>query len=146
MLDIDPDDLLEPHGVLQHFFGYDDFRPGQERAVRAVLDDRDAVVLLPTGGGKSLCFQVPALTLRCQGYGPTVVISPLIALMDDQVDTLVAKGVQAVAVHSQHTDAHNRDGLRRFAQGELDLIYVSPERAALSGFFRAVEDAQLDDA
>ena len=138
----DPDDLLEPEGVLRHFFGYREFRPQQDKAIHALMAGHDVVVLLPTGGGKSLCFQVPALTMRCQGYGPTVVISPLIALMDDQVEALRGRGVEAEAVHSQKTDAANRDALDRFRCGELDLIYVSPERAVLDGFQNAAEAAQ----
>ncbi len=138
----DPDDLLEPEGVLRHFFGYPSFRPQQDEAIHALMGGHDTVVLLPTGGGKSLCFQVPALTMRCQGYGPTVVISPLIALMDDQVEALQGRGIEAEAVHSQKSDASNRDALERFRLGELDLIYVSPERAVLDGFQSAAEAAQ----
>ena len=130
----DPDDLLTPHGVLNHFFRYPEFRSGQEEAIDAVLAGEDAVVLLPTGGGKSLCFQVPGITMRCLGYGPTLVISPLIALMEDQVEALVGRGIPAAAVHSQQSDSVNRDILARFAIGELDFLYVSPERAALKSF------------
>ena len=141
-LSFDPDDLMEPEGVLQHFFGFSSFRTHQDEAVHAVMAGQDTVVILPTGGGKSLCFQVPALTLRCQGHGPTIVISPLIALMEDQVEALRGRGVEAEAVHSQQSDAANRDALDRFRMGELDLIYVSPERAVLDGFQKAAEAAQ----
>ena len=82
--------------VLRDQFGYETFRPGQERAVRAVLDGRDTLVVLPTGGGKSLCFQIPALMLP----GLTVVMSPLISLMKDQVDALTARGVPAAFINS----------------------------------------------
>src|SRR5689334_12841973 len=82
------------HAVLREVFGYPAFRGGQEAAVRAVLSGRDAIVLLPTGAGKSLCYQVPAIALAARGLA-TVVISPLIALMNDQVDALVGRGVRA---------------------------------------------------
>lgn len=139
-LDVDPDELLTPRGVLRHFFGFEHFRVGQEEAVEALVAGEDAVVLLPTGGGKSLCFQVPGLTLRCLGYGPTLVVSPLIALMEDQVEALQARGLPAAAVHSQRTESQNRTALGQFRSGELDFLYVSPERAALPSF---QETAQL---
>src|SRR5438046_9359860 len=85
--------------VLKSAFGYDDFRPGQEAAVSAVLAGRDTVVVLPTGGGKSLCFQVPALVLP----GLSVVVSPLISLMKAQVDPLVAKGLPSAFINSHLT-------------------------------------------
>ena len=90
---LDPDELLTPTGVLGHYFGYSDFLTGQEEAIDAVMAGHDALVLLPTGGGKSLCFQVPGITMRCLGYGPTIVVSPLIALMEDQVEALRLGGL-----------------------------------------------------
>ena len=131
-----------PRAVLLKFFGYPEFRPGQMDAIEAVLSGQDAVVVLPTGGGKSLCFQVPALCFRLLGRGPALVVSPLIALMQDQVEALVARGVQAGALHSQQTDAQNRAVRQAWLSGQLDLLYVSPERAVLKGFRRELEQVQ----
>jgi ATP-dependent DNA helicase RecQ len=110
--------------VLRDRFGYETFRPGQDRAVRAVLAGRDTLVVLPTGGGKSLCFQVPALMLP----GLTVVMSPLISLMKDQVDALTARGLPAAFINSTLTGAQIGDRLARAQRGELKLLYVAPER------------------
>src|SRR4051812_18413311 len=110
--------------VLKSAFGYDQFRPGQESAVSAILAGRDTVVVLPTGGGKSLCFQVPALMMP----GLTVVVSPLISLMKDQVDALVAKGLPATFINSTLTSAQVSDRLARVDRGEIKLLYVAPER------------------
>src|SRR5690349_3216585 len=90
----------DPQTVLRDVFGYPAFRGGQGDAVAAVLAGDDAVVLLPTGAGKSLCYQVPAVALHRQGRGTTIVISPLIALMNDQVGALVGRGIAAAALHS----------------------------------------------
>jgi ATP-dependent DNA helicase RecQ len=120
--------------VLLETFGYTNFRPGQADAVQAGLQNRDVVVLLPTGSGKSVCFQVPAIVDAQMGAGTTVVISPLIALMKDQVGSLQARGVAAEALHSHQDDAEQKEVIQRFLQGQLTLLYVSPERAALAGF------------
>ncbi|HKU62847.1 MAG TPA: ATP-dependent DNA helicase RecQ [Gemmatimonadales bacterium] len=119
--------------ALQRHFGLQAFRPGQEDAARAVLEGRDLVAVMPTGSGKSLCFQLPALLLP----GTTVVVSPLIALMKNQVDALRARGIAAAAIHSGLL-AHERNAAEReLGAGELKLVYVAPERLA-SGAFRAV--------
>ena len=110
--------------LLHSRFGYRDFRPGQERAVQAVLQKRDTLVILPTGGGKSLCFQVPALMLP----GLTVVISPLISLMKDQVDALTARNLPATFINSSLTGAEVSSRLARAERGEVKLLYVAPER------------------
>jgi ATP-dependent DNA helicase RecQ len=116
--------LDDARGVLHASFGYPDFRPGQERAVDAVLGGRDAVVIMPTGGGKSLCYQVPALVLP----GLTVVVSPLISLMKDQVDALTARGLPAAFVNSTLTGSQANERFQRAGRGELKLLYVAPER------------------
>ena len=116
--------LDDARALLREQFHYEAFRPGQERAVEAVLDGRDAVVIMPTGGGKSLCYQVPALLLP----GLTVVVSPLISLMKDQVDALTARGLPAAFVNSTLTTAQASERFRRAASGELKLLYVAPER------------------
>ena len=110
--------------VLRARFGYAEFRPGQEQAVKAVLARRDTLVILPTGGGKSLCFQVPALMLP----GLTVVISPLISLMKDQVDALTARDLPATFVNSSLSGAEVSSRLARAERGEVKLLYVAPER------------------
>lgn len=111
-------------GVLRRFYGYDSFRPRQLEIIRAVAAGSDCLVLMPTGGGKSLCYQIPALILP----GLTVVVSPLIALMNDQVQALRANGIPAAALHSNRTDAENADVIRNVRRGLVKLLYVSPER------------------
>src|SRR5678815_2647746 len=110
--------------ALREHFGYPAFRPGQEAAVESVLAGRDTLVVLPTGGGKSLCYQVPALMLPKL----TVVISPLISLMKDQVDALIARGLPATFVNSTLTPNQISDRLARAQRGDVKLLYVAPER------------------
>lgn len=116
--------LARARETLRASFGYDDFRPGQAQAVSAVLEGRDAVVILPTGGGKSVCYQVPALMLP----GITVVVSPLISLMKDQVDALAARNLPATFINSTLTQREAADRFNRAARGELKMLYVAPER------------------
>ncbi|MFZ0712033.1 MAG: RecQ family ATP-dependent DNA helicase, partial [Terrimicrobiaceae bacterium] len=117
-------DLLK---TLKNTFGYSEFRPLQREIIQASLDGRDVFALLPTGGGKSLCFQLPAL-LRT---GLTVVVSPLIALMKDQVDQLQAAGVAATFLNSTLGASEARARLRRLHGGEFRLLYAAPERLML---------------
>src|SRR5438067_3203412 len=121
--------------TLKATFGYDAFRPLQEEVVNAILAGQDVFVLLPTGGGKSLCYQLPALLLP----GLTVVVSPLIALMKDQVDKLVAMGVAATFINSSLDGEEISRRQRAVARGEVKLLYVAPERLVLSGFMRLLE-------
>ena len=116
--------LVEARAVLRDRFGYPDFRAPQIRAVEAVLSGRDALVVLPTGGGKSLCYQVPALVRG----GLTVVISPLISLMKDQVETLEKRGVAAAYINSTLGAAASSDRMARVRDRSLQLLYLSPER------------------
>ena len=116
--------LKDAREILKSAFGYEQFRPGQEAAVSAILSGRDTVVVLPTGGGKSLCFQVPALLMP----GLTVVVSPLISLMKDQVDALNAKGLPAAFINSTLSSGQVSDRLARVDRGEIKLLYVAPER------------------
>lgn len=115
--------------VLKHQFGFDSFRMNQEAAISAVLAKKDAVVLMPTGGGKSLCYQIPALVMD----GLTVVISPLIALMKDQVDALRANGVEALFLNSTQNGSEQAKVFQKVRSGELKLLYVAPERLLQSG-------------
>jgi len=114
----------EARRILAERFGYPDFRPGQSEAVASVLEGRDTLVVVPTGGGKSLCFQVPALTLG----GLTVVISPLISLMKDQVDALTARGVAATYLNSTLTAGEISARMAQVHAGKIHLLYVAPER------------------
>ena len=116
--------------LLRRRFGHDAFRPLQERAIRAALTGRDTVVLMPTGGGKSLCYQLPALARD----GTTLVISPLIALMKDQVDALRARGIAAGCLNSSMRPEEVAAVRQAAIQGELKLLYVAPERVALPSF------------
>ncbi len=117
-----------PHDMLRTVFGYPSFRGAQEGIIEAVCEGRDVVAIMPTGSGKSLCYQIPALVRR----GTALVISPLIALMEDQVRALRANGVRAAALNSQSLDSDSTfDAL---ANGTLDLLYVAPERALSPGF------------
>lgn len=122
--------------ALRDVFGLSTWRPGQKAAITASLDGRDVVVLLPTGGGKSLCYQLPAVVRHRDGAGPTLVISPLIALMDDQVASLVRRGIPAIAAHgrSRPTLAELR------AQA---LIYASPERVKAPAFRKLLKQAGI---
>jgi ATP-dependent DNA helicase RecQ len=110
--------------LLRERFGHADFRPGQQRAVESVLAGRDTLVILPTGGGKSVCYQVPALLLD----GLTVVLSPLISLMKDQVDALEARGIPATFINSSLSANEVSARLGRVQRGEIKLLYVAPER------------------
>ena len=120
---------------LKQRFGFDSFRPGQEAIVRDILAGRDVLAIMPTGGGKSLCFQLPAL-LR---PGVCIVVSPLIALMQDQVDALLQFGVRAAFLNSSLDAEAARAVQRRLFAGELDLLYVAPERLVTEGFVSALE-------
>ncbi|MFM9888314.1 MAG: DEAD/DEAH box helicase, partial [Burkholderiales bacterium] len=117
--------VLEPkRQVLKDVFGYDGFRPGQERVIDALLKGRNVLAVMPTGSGKSLCFQVPALVMG----GLTVVVSPLVALMQDQVQALKLAGVAADAINSAQSREDNIEAWRRAASGETRLLYMAPER------------------
>lgn len=122
--------LHDAQRILAESFGHADFRPGQREAVTAVVEGRDTVVVLPTGLGKSMCYQVPALVAARRQRGCTLVVSPLIALMQDQVRQLTGRGVEAAALHSQQAPDVQREVIARLLAGELQLLYISPERAA----------------
>jgi ATP-dependent DNA helicase RecQ len=121
--------IVRAKEILKSQFGYDSFRMNQEQAIETVLQKRDCVVLMPTGGGKSLCYQIPALMLD----GLTVVISPLIALMKDQVDALRNNGVEAAFLNSTQTSREQTEVFQKIRSGKLKLLYVAPERLLQSG-------------
>ena len=120
---------LSPQEALEKYWGYKTFRPLQKQAVDAVIAGRDALVVMPTGGGKSLCYQLPA---AC-GIGLVLVVSPLIALMDDQVAAVKEMGLNAGALHSQAGESERRRGFAELNRGTLNLLYVSPERLVAGG-------------
>lgn len=111
--------------LLRRFYGYSSFRPLQLDIISSAVEGRDSVVLMPTGGGKSICYQIPAL--MSEG-GITIVVSPLIALMKDQVTALRSNGIPAAAVNSMQTDEENRHILEQLFSGRIKIVYISPER------------------
>ena len=124
-----PDRIAEARRILHHAYGFADFRPLQRRVVQSVLAGRDTLAVLPTGGGKSICFQVPGVVLG----GLTVVISPLVALMQDQVTGLERRGLVARTLNSLQAEAEQAETLALLASGSLRFLYVSPERAPRLG-------------
>ena len=133
---------MKPTDVLQQYFGYTSFRPGQDAVIRSLLAGRDSLAIMPTGAGKSLCFQIPALLMD----GVTVVISPLLSLMKDQVDALAAQHVAATYINSLCTFAELQERFRLLRQGRVKLVYVSPERLQnefFTNFMRTVPVAMV---
>ena len=120
--------LADARSALKSVFGYDDFRPGQAEIVAAVLAGQDVLAVMPTGSGKSMCYQLPALV----DGALTVVISPLIALMRDQVQQMQGFGVAAATLNSATSEEEARQAWRLLRAGELRLLFVSPERATRS--------------
>jgi ATP-dependent DNA helicase RecQ len=125
--------------TLKHHFGYESFRAGQAEIINNLLEGRDSLVLMPTGGGKSLCYQLPAVLLS----GVTVVVSPLIALMKDQVDGLTRQGISAAFINSSLEQAEINDIFSRLAQGDIKLLYVAPERLTNYYFLRNLSELPL---
>src|SRR5215468_7825473 len=131
---------MDPADALHRLFGHRAFRPGQEAAVRAGLEGRDALVVMPTGAGKSLCYQLPALMRD----DLTIVVSPLVSLMQDQVEALhaIAPG-RAVLINAQQDAESNRAALQRALAGDARLLYVAPERFSSPGFVDALRSARV---
>jgi ATP-dependent DNA helicase RecQ len=132
---------MDVGSALQEYFGFAAFRPGQQEACAAALEGRDVLVVMPTGSGKSLCYQLPGLMRD----DLTIVVSPLVALMQDQVEALQARGLgdRVALVNAQQDTAANADVLRRARDGDLRLLYVAPERFASPGFLEAMRDVRI---
>ncbi|MBN8193073.1 DNA helicase RecQ [Bacillus sp. NTK074B] len=124
--------IAEAKQVLKQYFGYDEFRNGQERIIQYILDGKNTVGIMPTGGGKSLCYQIPALMLD----GVTLVISPLISLMKDQVDSLIHQGIPATYINSTLSTSEVENRMEEISLGEYKLVYIAPERLESYGFVR----------
>jgi ATP-dependent DNA helicase RecQ len=125
--------------VLKQSFGYDKFRDGQWAVIESVLKGNDSLILLPTGGGKSICYQLPALVLE----GLTIVVSPLISLMQDQVQQLQAQGVEAAYINSTLAPEQANEVNRKLHSGEIDILYVAPERLLQSYFLRSLQSLNV---
>ncbi|MCP5533121.1 MAG: ATP-dependent DNA helicase RecQ [Akkermansiaceae bacterium] len=128
-----------PHQALEEHFGFSGFLDGQEEVISEIVAGRDGLVVMPTGGGKSLCFQIPAL---CFG-GVTLVISPLIALMKDQVDALVARGIEACVINSTLSWPEQKERLDGMREGRYKLVYVAPERFRAESFLNALKGVEI---
>jgi ATP-dependent DNA helicase RecQ len=122
-----------PLEALSKHFGHRAFLDGQDQVIEQITSGRDGLVVMPTGGGKSLCYQLPALCFE----GVTLVISPLIALMKDQVDALEAKGIAATVINSTVPWEEQKERLNGMQTGKYKLVYVAPERFRAESFFRA---------
>lgn len=131
--------LKTPGAALKEHFGFSKFLEGQEEVISEIVSGRDGLVVMPTGGGKSLCFQIPALCFP----GVTLVISPLIALMKDQVDALVARGIGATLINSTLSWPEQKERLDGMRRGDFKLVYVAPERFRAESFLRALAGVEI---
>jgi len=130
---------MSPHEALEKYFGFREFLDAQEEVITAITGGADALVVMPTGGGKSLCYQLPALLLE----GTTVVVSPLIALMKDQVDALQRRGISATLINSSLGPAEQRERIRAMGRGEFKLVYIAPERFRSRSFLEALGQSTI---
>lgn len=130
---------MDPVNVLKKYYGYDSFRPGQREIIDSILQGRDVLGIMPTGGGKSICYQVPALLLE----GITIVISPLISLMKDQVDTLKEYGIAAELINSTLSMQEFREIISNAREGMYKLLYVAPERLETESFINLIEEVPI---
>ncbi len=136
---MDRDEYLTPEQILKKYFGYDSFRKGQKQIIDAILAGRDVMCIMPTGGGKSLCYQIPALMMP----GTTIVVSPLISLMKDQVDALEQMGVPAACINSSMEPDEIRRITNNATNGEYKLLYVAPERLLTGGFLNICDRIEV---
>ena len=125
--------------ALEKYFGFREFLSGQEQVVTALVSGRDTLAVMPTGGGKSLCYQLPALVMN----GVTLVVSPLIALMKDQVDALERKGIAATLINSTLSPDEQQQRIRTMSEGGYKLVYVAPERFRSASFMSALKKVPI---
>src|SRR6201993_4192201 len=125
---------MDPQQALENYFGFREFREPQQEIISEILSGRDVFVVMPTGGGKSLCYQLPAILMD----GVTIVVSPLVALMKDQVDSLVSREISATLINSTISGSEQQDRIRRMRQGEYRLVYIAPERFRSRSFLQAL--------
>ncbi|WP_138420236.1 DNA helicase RecQ [Aquibacillus sediminis] len=131
--------LDQAQQLLKSYYGFDSFRPGQQQVIEHVLDDANTLAIMPTGGGKSLCYQIPGLTKS----GTAIIISPLISLMKDQVDALVSLGISATYINSSLSTSEQQERLDQLHQGHYSFVYVAPERFESSSFLRTIQSMKL---
>src|SRR5512143_1644394 len=129
-----------PHSILKATFGYDTFRPLQREVIENVLARRDTLAIMPTGGGKSLCYQIPSLVFE----GLTVVVSPLISLMKDQVEQLRAFGVPALFLNSSLSPLEYQENMDYVRRGEVKLLYLAPETLLTPRILSLLESVKVD--
>ena len=132
-------EMAKPVEILKEYWGYDSFRPKQEDIVQAALEGRDVLAILPTGGGKSVCFQVPAMMKE----GIAIVVTPLIALMKDQVQNLAARGIKALCVNAGMSRREVDLALNNAAYGDFKFLYVSPERLGTQLFKNYLQEMNV---
>ena len=125
--------------ILQKYYGYKSFRKGQEEIINTILNGEDVLVIMPTGGGKSLCYQVPALCMD----GLTIVISPLISLMKDQVDSLTSMGIDASYINSSLSSEDYNQILENITNDKYKIIYVAPERLESTEFLNIIQNKNI---
>ncbi|MCQ2749792.1 MAG: DEAD/DEAH box helicase [Clostridia bacterium] len=133
------DKLQKAEKTLKKYFGYESFRKGQEEIVLSILDGKDVLAVMPTGAGKSICFEIPALMMP----GITIVISPLISLMKDQVDSLKARGIEADFVNSTKSSMDNFKIIKSAEKGKTKILYCTPERLLTPSFLESMQNADI---
>ncbi len=134
------DSRMSKFEILKNTFGHDKFRSSQEEAIDAILSKRDLITILPTGGGKSLCYQLPSLMME----GVTIVISPLIALMQDQVNALVNSSINAHMINSSQNYEEIQETTEKLLAGEIKLLYIAPERLSANGFIQLLQRVNIN--
>ena len=138
---------INPKGILKQYYGYDYFREGQKEIIDSILNKHDTLAIMPTGSGKSLCFQIPALLFE----GKSIVISPLISLMKDQVDNLKTMDINATYINSSLSSEEIRERTKEFVSGDCKILYIAPERLNAVYFLEglssvAIEQVAVDEA
>ena len=130
---------MTAHEILKQYFGYDSFRGGQEQLINDILAFKDVLGVMPTGAGKSICFQIPALMMD----GLTLIVSPLISLMKDQVNALIQSGIAAAYINSSLTERQINTALKNARSNAYKLIYIAPERLLTDGFLDFVKSMRI---